>query len=572
MAALLGGSQSAFDAVLRGDRVSGEAGTGHTDASLGDHEPRDTTTADALLTEDSPPPPRQLPLHEACYEGDLKRVKGLLRKYSTEYDAEPDKRTELINELSAGDQGFPPLHAAVLSGSDKIVSALLEAGAKVDIPSADGLSALQVAVGAGELACTRLLIDAGAAINLPPLPRAAAALKGNRGEAKSNGGTSAASGVAWVDGGVSILHTACAAGHSTIVKLMLERGASPWAVLSDPKQRGATPLAVAAQTGHAECVALLLDEKLVNIAPAPPPPQSDAGTAGKPPAPPPLATAGKANKATNVAKPAAVAKTGPTKAPLTPSNGQSIAAAPQQPNATADGVHLAGEPLVVRLVATPMADGRTPLHLACEHGATEATGLLITTLRSAHASIDATDAAGLSPLDRACQSGHVACAKLLLEAGAAWRRKGAKGGSSALHVAVSSGESACIATLLEAKADLEQRDSSGRTPLLLACELGHTECTLALLSARHLDTASLRAAIRAAERADKPDCSALVQRALVLWEERSRHDSKGLPATSAAGLAGLAPSLTARLREEWTAATAEAQKALGAYQLRLDKQ
>ena len=79
--------------------------------------------------------------------------------------------------------------------------------------------------------------------------------------------------------------------------------------------------------------------------------------------------------------------------------------------------------------------------------------------------------------------------KLLLEAGAAWRREGAlngRHGSTALHVAVAAGEPACVAALLEAKADPEQSDSAGRSPLLLATELGRKECALAMLSAPHL--------------------------------------------------------------------------------------
>jgi ankyrin repeat protein len=53
-------------------------------------------------------------------------------------------------------------------------------------------------------------------------------------------------------------------------------------------------------------------------------------------------------------------------------------------------------------------------------------------------------------------------------------------------VAVEAGKPACVAALLEAKADPEQSDSAGRSPLLLATELGRKECALAMLSAPHL--------------------------------------------------------------------------------------
>jgi ankyrin repeat protein len=291
---------------------------------------------------------------------------------------------------------------------------------------------------------------------------------------------------------VSVLHTASAAGHAAIVQLLLERGASPWALLSDPKQLGATPLAVAAQAGQAECVALLLDEPHLQFAPAPPADTVAVTTKA------PLVGASK-NSSSNASKPAAVAKR--AKAPLAPyraSNGQSVGTlGDSEPTATgalpaAAGAEMAAElpvlgPLGSRLIATPMTDGRTPLHLACQHGAIETARVLIGAVRSAAPTlIDAVDAAGLSPLDRACQSGHVVVVKLLLETGATWRREGALNGSTALHVAVEAGKPACVAALLEAKADPEQSDSAGRSPLLLATELGRKECALAMLSAPHL--------------------------------------------------------------------------------------
>ncbi len=278
-----------------------------------------------------------------------------------------------------------------------------------------------------------------------------------------------------MDGGVSVLHTACAAGHDSIVRLLLERGASAWAALSDPKQRGATPLAVAAQAGHAGCVALLLEEKLLNVAP---PPAGAVASATDPPRSAPKAAQ-------------TVAKAGRATAPLTAYNGPRTAS-PAAGKLKAGAATLASQssatqPLAAHLVATPMADGRTPLHLACEHGAIEVVQVLVGAMCCADpTSIDATDSAGFSPLDRACQSGHAEVAKLLLEAGATWRREGAESGSTALHIAVTAGKSACVAALLEAKADPEHSDRACCSPLLLASELGRTECALAMLSAPHL--------------------------------------------------------------------------------------
>jgi ankyrin repeat protein len=241
---------------------------------------------------------------------------------------------------------------------------------------------------------------------------------------------------------------------------------------------------------------MLLDEPHLQFAPAPPADTVAVTTKA------PLVGTSKSSSS-NASKPAAVAKrrTERAKAPLAPyraSNGQSVGTlGDSEPTATgalpaAAASEMAAElpvlgPLGSRLIATPMTDGRTPLHLACQHGAIETARVLIGAVRSAAPSlIDAVDAAGLSPLDRACQSGHVVVVKLLLEAGATWRREGALNGSTALHVAVEAGKPACVAALLEAKADPEQSDSAGRSPLLLATELGRKECALAMLSAPHL--------------------------------------------------------------------------------------
>lgn len=512
--ALLGGSQSAFDAAVRGERAPSSLGA--IDAIADTRTVREAAAADHELIEhdslddDGPgaggEAPQRFRLHEACYHGDLERVRALLGRPSAQRPDGPQRHATgwlcgRINELNDGAQGFPPLHAAVLSGDERIVCALLQAGATVDALSADGLTALQVAVGAGELACTRALLDANAAVNwLPPPADKAATAEGDvrgrcRGGAMKDSaaaaaevGVGATSGVAWVDGGVSVLHTACAAGHSSIVRLLLERGASSWAVLSDPKQRGATPLAVAAQAGHADCVRLFLDDNLISMAP-PPLAQAREGISGQPQR---AATTAAKSGASHASKPAAAAKLERAGAPLTASNGQSstppatikskaaVAAAPVIDIPTT-------APLALRLVAMPMADGRTPLHLACEHGAAETAGLLIGVIPPERCElIDLPDASGLSPLDHACQSGQLEAVKLLLEAGAAWRREGSLSGSTALHVAVAADQLPCALALLEAKANPEQPDNAGRSPLLLASELGQTECALAMLSMPHL--------------------------------------------------------------------------------------
>jgi ankyrin repeat protein len=62
-----------------------------------------------------------------------------------------------------------------------------------------------------------------------------------------------------------------------------------------------------------------------------------------------------------------------------------------------------------------MQDGRTPLHLACEHGHMEAAAALI---GLGGADLSVKDNSGLSPLHVAVDKNHLVLAKTLMDAGA----------------------------------------------------------------------------------------------------------------------------------------------------------
>jgi anti-sigma-K factor RskA len=61
--------------------------------------------------------------------------------------------------------GAEALQRAALAGDETLVVALLDAGAAVDAPDADGRSALLVAAGSGRSAVVRVLLARGAAVN-----------------------------------------------------------------------------------------------------------------------------------------------------------------------------------------------------------------------------------------------------------------------------------------------------------------------------------------------------------------------------------------------------------------------
>jgi ankyrin repeat protein len=110
-------------------------------------------------------------------------------------------------------------------GDARAVLALLDAGAEVDAPQADGMTALLWAALHDDAPLAAALVDAGADVN-----------RANR-------------------YGVPPLVLACRQGDGALVRQLLEAGANPNAVLPD----GATPLMIAARTGRIDAVRALVD-------------------------------------------------------------------------------------------------------------------------------------------------------------------------------------------------------------------------------------------------------------------------------------------------------------------------
>jgi hypothetical protein len=150
-------------------------------------------------------------LHIAAYEGDVKRVKKLLKK-----GADPNAR----NVVS-----WTPLHIAASKNHIEIAKLLLEHGADPNVQEEHGRTPLHVAASKNYVDVVKPLLEHGADPNTQD------------------------------ENGHTPLHVAAFYGHVDVVRLLLEHGADP----NIQNKNGETPLHVAASEGHVDIVRLLLE-------------------------------------------------------------------------------------------------------------------------------------------------------------------------------------------------------------------------------------------------------------------------------------------------------------------------
>lgn len=212
--------------------------------------------------------------------------------------ANPDERMDRTNHART------PLHLAVLKNQPAAVEALISAGGNLDAPDAAGLTPLDTAALSGETAIAQLLVDAGARVELAAaivLDRADDLERlfreqptlhvDNRRWARMLVHACAHSPVTVVEkllraarryrGGLSVvnladdeetavdgarrfmpLHAAAFAGHTDVVKLLLQAGADPR--VRDSRWR-ATPAGWARYAGHDATADVILDTPDIDI-------------------------------------------------------------------------------------------------------------------------------------------------------------------------------------------------------------------------------------------------------------------------------------------------------------------
>lgn len=127
--------------------------------------------------------------------------------------------------------------------------------------------------------------------------------------------------------------------------------------------------------------------------------------------------------------------------------------------------------------AASRGDGATALHLTAQRGSIGVAASLI----EAGANMDARDTAGEAPLNLAAGNDQPAVALLLLEAGADINVVGIQTGLTPLHNAAEGNAFGSIELLIRFGAGIDQKDSSGGTPLARAVGGGHMDAVRVFL-------------------------------------------------------------------------------------------